>query len=179
MTSCPHHHCPPQHHRRCALLTLFLVISSQESFLAQLSSLTAWFLGGWISQTTPVHLLTHRYSKVLWWVKGTWWSIQDIPDFSGLFTDVRNSFYYFHTLLDLGNPDMVGSTSQVHMAIFVQQSFLLLLGVLLPPQTLPRVLSALVVPTVIRKKARCRASFLRQPPSCKFPHYLVYKFILV
>lgn len=33
--------------------------------------------------------------------------------------------------------------------------------------------------TVIGKKARCRASFLRQPPSCNSPHYLVYKFILV
>ena len=84
MASGLHHHCLLQHHRRCALLTLFLAISLQESLLAQLSSLTEWFLGGWVSlsQLLRPSWFT-EYSKVLWWAKGTWWIICNTPDFLG------------------------------------------------------------------------------------------------
>lgn len=113
MASGLHHHRLPQHYRRCALLTLFLVISLQESLLAQLSSFTEWFLGGWmsLSQLLWPYWFT-GYSKVLWWAKGTWWIIYNMSDFLGY-----SQMYATHSITSIlcGNLGTLTGLAQLPM----------------------------------------------------------------
>lgn len=79
-----------------------------------LDCMAPWQLG--VSQPTPVLLFIDR---VLWVSVMGQWGMLDYPGlarFSGLFTDVLDSFYYLHTFLALGNPDRAGSISHVHTA---------------------------------------------------------------
>lgn len=129
-----------QHHMRCAPLTLSLVVCSQEFLLAQLSSLTAWLLWGWVSLS---QLLCQFFwftgcSKVLWWVNRTWLIIQDSLDFLSY-----SQIYATYLLL----PHFASSWEpwQGWLNLPCVHSHLCW-EVLLPPWALPRVLSALGIP---------------------------------